>query len=79
MLPVLQTEVFRDGVEDVHLVPQLGLRVDVGHPQAAGVLRNVADLNLDNTEGINGWITASECPPTLKDRPECRVSSAGES
>lgn len=50
MLPVLQAQVFCDGVEDVHLAPQLGLCVDVGHPQTAGVLRYVADLNLDNTD-----------------------------
>lgn len=79
VLPVLQAEVLCDGVEDVHLVPQLGLRVDVSHPQAAGVLRNVADLNLDNTDGVNGWTTVSQCPRTLKDRPACHVSSTGES
>lgn len=50
MLPVFQTEVFGDGVEDVHLVPQLRLRVDVGHPEAAGVLRYVAYLNLKDTD-----------------------------
>lgn len=50
MLPVLQAEVFCDGVEDVHLVPQLGLRVDVSHPEAAGVLRYVAYLNLNEAE-----------------------------
>lgn len=32
VLPVLQPEVLCDRVEDLHLVPQLGLRVDVGHP-----------------------------------------------
>lgn len=51
MLPVLEAQVFCDGVEDVHLAPQLGLCVDVGHPQTAGVLCYVADLNLDRTDG----------------------------
>lgn len=78
MLPVLQAEVFGDGVEDVHLVPQLGLCVDVSHPQTAGVLRDVADLNLDNPEAL----TAGRPPRsvlTFKDKPACLVSSAGES
>ena len=38
MLPVLQPEVFSDGVEDLHLVLQRGLHVNVGYPQAGGVL-----------------------------------------
>lgn len=32
VLPVPKTEVLCDCVQDLHLVPQLGLRVDVGHP-----------------------------------------------
>lgn len=32
VLPVLQTEVLCNCVEDFHLVPQLSLCVDVGHP-----------------------------------------------
>lgn len=75
MLPVLQAEVFCDGVEDVHLVPQLGLRVDVSHPQTAGVLRDVADLNLDNPAAL----TAGHPSSTFRDKPACLVSSAGES
>lgn len=51
MLPVLQAEVLCDCVENLHLVPQLGLRVDVGHPQTAGVLGYVADLDLSSRRG----------------------------
>lgn len=78
MLPVLQAEVFCDGVEDVHLIPELGLRVDVSHPQTAGVLRNVADLNLDNTDALMAG-RPSRSVLTFKDKPACLVSSAGGS
>lgn len=77
MLPVLQTEVFCDGVEDVHLIPQLGLRVDVSHPQAAGVLCYVADLDLDNTDVLMAGRPSHSV--SFKDKPACLVSSAGES
>lgn len=48
MLPVLQAEVFCDCVENIHLISQLSLRVDVGYPQTAGVLRDIADLKLSS-------------------------------
>ena len=51
MLPVLETQVLGDGVQDLHLGPQLSLGVHVGHPQAGGVLRDVADLDLGGARG----------------------------
>lgn len=60
MLPVLQAEVLCDCVENLHLVPQLGLRVDVSHPQTAGVFCYVADLDLSSRSAPRWSVSSSK-------------------
>lgn len=65
MLPVLQAEVLCDCVENLHLVPQLGLRVDVSHPQTAGVFCYVADLDLSSRSAHRWSVSSSEVKQCL--------------
>lgn len=51
-LPVSETQVLGEGVQELHFVSKLCLRVEVGHPQTGCVLRDVADLNLQGGKTI---------------------------